>query len=156
MTYDPVNPSLMYEDVLLMETSWAADGWVITKWTVRKVRADYQLEVTYTLDPTTPGGSPRVFTEILWKEATYRWKPCAISISSRQPAWATVTWWRRPETPQSATSSSTRQTAMTEAAAMGLPPPFPQPIVLPRTSWRRLPWLQRASRSQQQLERPQQ
>ena len=83
MTYDE-DKSLAYEEVQLMETTWLAAGWCISEHTVRKVRADYQLEVLYTAAALTPGGPNRIFTEDIWKEATHRWKPCAISISPRR------------------------------------------------------------------------
>ena len=106
-----------------MESSWAVDGWCISEYTVRKVRADYQLEVLYTAPASTAGAPNRVFAEELWKEATNRWKPCAISISPARPNQAKVTWWKRPETPPSATST-VRQLAASEAHVLSMPPPF--------------------------------
>ena len=94
MTYAEENTSLAYEEIELMEPEWQADGWTISEHTVRKIRADYLLELKYTAPPEAAGGPRRTFNEQVWKEATFRWKPCAITIASERPNKAKITWWK--------------------------------------------------------------
>ena len=98
-TYDDISFSLEYEVIELMEPEWIAHGWTVSEHTVRKIRADYLLELKYTAPPRSPGGAARSFSDEIWKEATDRWKPCAITIATARPNKANATWLKRPMIP---------------------------------------------------------
>ena len=84
------------EHVSLMRQEWSDEGWFVQSVGVLKMSGDYKVCVTYAkLVPDT--NTSNNFTETLWREANYNWKPTGVTITPREENQLTMWWSRRSD-----------------------------------------------------------
>ena len=84
------------EHVSLMRQEWSDEGWFVQSVGVLKASGAYKVCVTYAqLESDT--NTSNNFTETLWREANYNWKPTGVTITPRDENRLTMWWSRRSD-----------------------------------------------------------
>ena len=84
------------EHVSLMRQEWSDEGWFVQSVGVLKVSGDYKVCVTYA-QLVSDTNTSNNFTETLWREANYNWKPTGVTITPRDENRLTMWWSRRSD-----------------------------------------------------------
>ena len=71
-------------------------GWFVQSIGVLKVSGDYKVCVTYA-QLVSDTNTSNNFTETLWREANYNWKPTGVTITPREVNQLTMWWSRRSD-----------------------------------------------------------